>query len=258
MSEKNDRLESDEIASEAKSAAGPEAETSPGPTRDAVTVPPLPPTASDDPTPPSGALPPTPSSAPPPSPFGPPPTQQPSFGAPAYEPTQKQTKKRGRKLPKVSAPKVNMPKVSMPDVSLDVNTAELGRRAQVELDRAGINSDIAAKVLFIALVTGLFAGLFSLLSADHVLLFGGLIAAVNGITYAIFKREEDLAGLIVAMIAGMTAILFWFIMTAIVDRLDAANLNLFQTLFVGLTFGGLGFSWIALLDFLRERFVSKG
>ncbi len=150
-----------------------------------------------------------------------------------------------------------MPKMSMPDMRFDVNTAEINRRVQTGLNRAGIDTGVASKVLFVALLTGLLGGFFSLLSADHVLLFGGLVAAMNGIGYAIFKREEDLAGLLVAMIAGMTAILFWFIMTAIVDRLDGANLNLFQALFVGLTFGGLGFSWIALLDYLRERFVPK-
>lgn len=142
---------------------------------------------------------------------------------------------------------------------------DVQKRVQDVLNQLGIDIPIALKVLVLAVVSALLAAILDRilkLPADSLpLLLGGFIAVINGLTYAYLTKKENLAGAIMAAVAGFVALLIWWIVTKIIGDQDtgfnftynpADAWNFGEVLLDGVLLGLLGFGWIALLKRLPD------
>lgn len=137
---------------------------------------------------------------------------------------------------------------------------DVQKRAQDTLTQLGVDIPTALTVLVLALVSGLLAAILDRileLPADHLpILIGGFIAVINGPTYAQIRGRDDLAGVIMAILSGIVALLIWWIVTKIIGDEELApnytinqadRWNFIEVLHNGLLLGLLGFGWFALL-----------
>jgi hypothetical protein len=149
---------------------------------------------------------------------------------------------------------------SMPQQPAAGNTA---KQAQAMMQQAGIDLEIAVKVLALAVVSGIMAAFL-----DEILglptnalrfTFGSLLAALNGPTYLILKGKPDLAGAIAAAVAGLLAFMFWFIIMEIIggEFGPSYGLNIFKVWITGIIVGLLGFGWVAGLHYLPKDILSR-
>lgn len=191
-----------------------------------------------------------PSQQPPSSPYGPPP------GTPMPPPSQfSPPPSSGRQMPQI-------------DLG---NVQDMARQT---LDRIGIDLNIAIKVLIVAVVSGILAGLLDVILGvpNDVLAFtfGWIIVALNGPTYAFFKGKDDLAGLVMSAISGMLVYMIWFLVAEIIgdDKLSTSDsstrigfqfwfnqLTIFKVAFAGILVGMLSFGWYAGLRRLPQKFL---
>jgi uncharacterized membrane protein YvlD (DUF360 family) len=139
------------------------------------------------------------------------------------------------------------------------------KQTQEVLDRFGIEIDLAIKVLIAAVVFGLVAAVvdrvLSLPTDALAFLFGWIVAAVNGPTYAFLKGKDNLAGVIMSAVNGFIALLAWWIVAKIlggqvVSKLEADQLNFWKVLLDGVILGLVGWGWFALLRRLPARLLS--
>lgn len=149
------------------------------------------------------------------------------------------------------------------------------KRAQTTLAPLGIDFTIAIKVLIIAVVSGLLAALLDqivgLPTGALAFSFSWFVAALNGPTYAFFKGKDDLAGVVMAAVAGLVTLFFWFIMLKIlvgsnpkIESLSAHNLlvywfdhylNILKAMLSGILVGLLSYGWFAGLRRLPAKFI---
>lgn len=147
---------------------------------------------------------------------------------------------------------------------------DVQKRAQDVLAQLGIDTPIAIIVLVLALASGLIAAILDRileLPADSLpVLLGGFIAVINGPTYAFLKKKDDRAGAIMAVVAGIVALLIWWIVTKIIGDQDmgynftynpADAWNFGEVLLDGLLLGLLGYGWFVLLKRLPSMIGSK-
>jgi hypothetical protein len=129
------------------------------------------------------------------------------------------------------------------------------------LDRLGIEANIAAKTLLIAVCFGVSAALLDRIInlPTPALLFSlrEFTAVLNGPSYALLKRKDTLAGAIMAVVAGVTTLFVWWLVTKIVGSAKiispADAYNLPRLLLEGALAGLLSFGWLALLRRLPEH-----
>lgn len=140
---------------------------------------------------------------------------------------------------------------------------ELQKRAQDMLTKLGIETPVAIKVLVLAVGSALVAAILDRifeLPADALpVLLGGFIAVINGPTYALLTKREDRAGAIMAAVAGIVALLIWWVVTKLIGDQDlgynytynpADAWNFGEVLLDGILLGLLGFGWLALVKWL--------
>lgn len=147
---------------------------------------------------------------------------------------------------------------------------DIQKRAQDMLTQLGIETPIALKVLVVAagsaLVAAILDRIFELPADGLPVMLGSFIAVINGPTYAYLKKRDDRAGAIMAAIAGIVALLIWWIVTKIIGDQDlgynytynpADAWNFGEVLLDGVLLGLLGFGWFALLKRLPDIKVPK-
>jgi len=134
-----------------------------------------------------------------------------------------------------------------------VNFAQMGAGMQQGLNSLGIDMNNGLKALGIAAVLGLSLGLLSVISDDLSAVFGGFAIALSAITYAHFSKKEDIAGLIVSILSGLIAGIFWYILASIIGT--TYPVNFLQTLLFGMILGALAFGFMALLRCIPERII---
>ncbi len=130
-----------------------------------------------------------------------------------------------------------------------------------------INAGLVAVVVAIVsgIVTAILDRLFKLPTGTFMFAFGvgaGMIAVINGPVYALLKGGKDsLAGVIMAVISGFVALLFWWITTKIIGDRDmgyytlnyADGYGFFKILLSGILGGLIGYGWYALVRRLPTR-----
>jgi hypothetical protein len=148
--------------------------------------------------------------------------------------------------------------------SVSEQSAGAAKQAQVMMQQAGIDMEIAAKVIILAVLSGILAAFL-----DEILglptnalrfTFGWMIAALNGPTYLILKGgKPDLAGVIIAAAAGLISLMFWFIIEEIIggDYGLSFGMNLFKVWLTGIIVGLIGFGWVAGLRYLPKDVLSR-
>jgi uncharacterized membrane protein YvlD (DUF360 family) len=138
------------------------------------------------------------------------------------------------------------------------------KQTQEVLDRFGIEVDLAIKVLIAAVVFGAVAAIvdriLSLPTSALVFLFGYIVAAVNGPTYAFLKGKDNLAGIVMAAVDGFIALLAWWIVAKIIggqveSKYVADALNFWKVLLDGVILGLVGWAWFAVLRRLPARIL---
>lgn len=141
------------------------------------------------------------------------------------------------------------------------------KQTEEVLNRFGIEIDLAIKVLIAAIVAGLVAALvdriFALPSKYLVFMFGYIVAAVSGPVYSFLKGKENLAGAIMAAVAGFIAFLAWWILRKILgDQSEgvfkynpADQWNFWKVLLDGVILGLVGWGWFAVLRRLPARLL---
>lgn len=131
------------------------------------------------------------------------------------------------------------------------------------MQQAGIDLELAAKVLVLAAVSGLLAAfLDEILGLPTNVLrfsFGWMIAALSGAAYLVLKGKPDLGGLIVAGAAGLVALTFWFIIMEIIGGEYGLSfgMNIFKAWLTGIISGLLGYGWVAGLNYLPKDILSR-
>jgi len=145
-------------------------------------------------------------------------------------------------------------------------------QAQGYLKQLGINTDLAIKVLIIAVVSGVLAALLDRILGLPVgglaFTFGWIIAALNGATYAFYSGSYTLSGLIMAALSGVVALIPWYLLTELIGREEFdeysqalayagwfSELNILKVILTGIIVGMLGFGWFAMLRRLPEKFM---
>jgi hypothetical protein len=148
--------------------------------------------------------------------------------------------------------------------SVGGQSAGAAKQAQAMLEQAGIDMEIAAKVLILAVLSGIVAAfldeILGLPSNALRFAFGWMIAALNGPTYLIFKGgKPNLAGVIMSAVAGLIALMFWFIIMEIIggDYGLSFGMNIFKVWLTGLIVGLIGFGWVAMLGYLPKEVLSR-
>jgi uncharacterized membrane protein YvlD (DUF360 family) len=135
-------------------------------------------------------------------------------------------------------------------------TQNVQKQTQEVLDRFGIEINLAIKVLIAAVIFGAVAAIvdriLSLPTDALVFLFGYIVAAVNGPTYAFLKGKDNLAGIIMSAVDGFLALLAWWIVAKILggqvtSKYFADSLNFWKVLLDGIILGLVGWGWYAIL-----------
>jgi uncharacterized membrane protein YvlD (DUF360 family) len=150
----------------------------------------------------------------------------------------------------------------------NVDTAKLMKQVGDAYSRLKIDRNIALKVLLVAVISGILAALIDrildLPTTALIFTLGWFIAVLNGPLYAFFKGKDDLAGVVMAAVAGFVALLAWFIITKLIGDRDlgynitynpADAYNLLKVLLDGVLLGLLGFGWFAGLRRLPAKFL---
>jgi hypothetical protein len=154
------------------------------------------------------------------------------------------------------------------------------QQAQNFVKQLGIDTDIAIKVLILAVASGVLSAVL-----DRVLglpvgglafTFGWIIVALNGASYSVFKEGTDLGGLVMAIVSGLATALLWFVVAKLISEdikefnksvADMAEnspqryafvfwlneLNILKVMLAGIIGGLLGFGWLALLRRLPKK-----
>jgi hypothetical protein len=140
-----------------------------------------------------------------------------------------------------------------------------GAMSQAEgmLAQLGIDINLAAKALILAVVAGIVAALLDeilgLPTTSLRLAFGWFVPVLAGMTYALLKGKENVPGLIVGAVAGWFAFLFWFIVMEIIGGEFSLSwgMNVFKVTISGIIMGLLGVGWLALVRILPERIIPR-
>ncbi|NDJ77113.1 MAG: hypothetical protein GYB65_12735 [Chloroflexi bacterium] len=143
---------------------------------------------------------------------------------------------------------------------MDVTPGDIASFLGNVRERLDLDLDIAAKVLVVAILSGIVAAFFDeildLPTSALLFTFGGFIAALNGLTYNVFKGKSDVAGLVMGAVAGMLAFTLWFVTLKIIGEIRGANV--FKTALTGIVVGMLACGWMALLRVLPQKFLPGG
>jgi uncharacterized membrane protein YvlD (DUF360 family) len=130
------------------------------------------------------------------------------------------------------------------------------KQTQQALDQVGIEINLAIKVLIAAAIFGAVAAIvdriLSLPTDALFFLFGYIVAAINGPTYAFLKGKDNLAGIIMSAVDGFIALLIWWIVVKILGgqvggKFYADQLNFWKVLLDGIILGLVGWGWYAIL-----------
>jgi hypothetical protein len=124
------------------------------------------------------------------------------------------------------------------------------------LSQFGLDMGLVLKAVVIAVVSGILAALLDEilgLPADALFVTaGGMVGALNGATYACFKRCYDRSGLAAGIVMGWLATMIWFFTLQIVagDSSLIAGLDWFEVTITGLVAGAAGFGWFSAVHAL--------
>ncbi len=126
--------------------------------------------------------------------------------------------------------------------------------SQFNLDRSFVR-----RVFVIAVLSGLAAALIDtvlgLPAHNLVVTASGLIAVLNGTTYASLKRCADRPCLFMGVGMGWLAYMVWYFALQIAgtDSGPILDLDWFEATITGLAAGVFGFAWFALVHRLARR-----
>ena len=115
------------------------------------------------------------------------------------------------------------------------------------------------RVFMIAILSGLTAALIDLILElpvhNLVVSASGLIAVLNGTTYASLKRTADRTGLTMGVMMAWLAYMIWYFALHIagVNSGPIVDLDWFEATVTGLSAGVSGFACFALLHWLAQR-----
>lgn len=123
----------------------------------------------------------------------------------------------------------------------------------------GLDVTIVIQTLVIAVVSGAVAALldelFDLPTRNIALTLGSVVAVLNGLTYASFKRCSDLACLGTGLLNGWLAYMAWYFTLQVIisDAVLIAGKDWFEATITGIVAGAIGFAWIAAIRYMPPR-----
>lgn len=126
----------------------------------------------------------------------------------------------------------------------------------------GLDITLVGRSLVIALVTGIVAALIDeglgLPSGVVFLTAGSIVGALNGATYACFKRCHDRAGLVIGIVSGWLATFAWFLALDVFAHSSPLifGLDWFEVTITGLLTGLLGFVWSSVTHAIPSRLTT--
>ena len=126
--------------------------------------------------------------------------------------------------------------------------------SQFDLDR-----NLVFQTFAIAVISGIVAAMIDevlgLPARNLAVTAGGMIGALNGMTYASLKRCHDRSCLVTGLVNGWLAYMVWYFALQAIGRNSGliVGQNWFEATLTGLVTGGLGFGWVMVVQLAPRR-----